>query len=133
MDAALDRLRALISLGNVGPPGPPGPPPTEVAVGYRFTFATPSVVTLASVSPGYQFNKAIVLVETPFNAPASLKLGISANPALLLDVGDSRLTIAGQYHSDALVPVYAPDVLQLFLNAAGATQGSGYVFYRYLV
>src|ERR1700745_1713353 len=46
-----------------------------------FNYATPSPMTLQTVSPNSVLDRAVLLITTPFNAPAAtLQLGTSANP-----------------------------------------------------
>jgi hypothetical protein len=128
--ARFTRLQALIAVKGGDPP-PPGPP-LEAVVGFHFTFATPSPQIFGAIPAGVTFSSACVLIETPFDAPATLQLGSSADLGLLLDVNDSRLMIAGQYQSDALVIPDVADVLVFTLSSAGASVGEGYLFYRML-
>jgi hypothetical protein len=120
-------LRARLAL-KVEAPLPPSPGGDSLVV-VPFDFTTPSQVFLTYPS-GTIFSLAGVIVETPFNAPATMRLGSSADLSMLLGAIDSRLTIADQYQSDAVIVTTAADVLMLTMNAAGASVGSGYIFYR---
>lgn len=125
----LAQLRACLAI--VGGVIPSPTPSNEKFVGLPFDFATPSQIFL-TYAAGTTFNFAGVTVETAFNAPATLRLGSSADLSMLLGATDSRLGAVGQYQSDAVVVADAADVLMLTMNAAGASVGSGYIFYRLL-
>jgi hypothetical protein len=125
----LTQLRVRLAI--VGDAVPPPTPSNETFVGVPFDFSTPSQIFL-TYAIGTTFNLAGVTIETAFNAPATLRLGSSADLSMLLGATDSRLTVVGQYQSDAIVVANAPDVLMLTMNTAGASTGSGYIFYRSL-
>jgi hypothetical protein len=130
------RLESLIwlALHPAVPPGPPIPTTTELTVSLAFTFTTSSPLVLSAVAPGYKFNRAVLLVEAPFDDPsATLSVGTSGDPGLLLRSADCRLDTPNQYESDALVVIAVPDVLLLSLHAGASTQGAGLLLYKVLL
>jgi hypothetical protein len=124
VEAQVSQLRALLALKTE--PNPPIPPGVEFATVFEFTPATPPVVLFGSVSAGTIFSSASVLIDTAFNDPsATLELGTTLNPALLLAPGDSRLPVDNTYATELLVVIDAPDVLQLRLSLGASTLGRG--------
>lgn len=96
-----------------------------------FNFATISPLVLQAVTPGLILNLAQVLVITPFNnGGATMTLGTTANPSLVFDSTDVTLQSVGQYETDYLIQFAASDVLELFINPSGSTQGSGLLLYQ---
>jgi hypothetical protein len=128
----LDFITAFVDPRAI-PPGPPLPPPgTEIASTVAFSFTTGTLV-LGAIAAGARFTRAAVVIDVAFDDPgASIQLGTSASPGLLLDVGSSRPSNPGQYDSDALVVVPAPDVLVLTVSAGTSTHGVGLLLYKVL-
>jgi hypothetical protein len=97
-----------------------------------FSFATPSPLVLSPLLAGQSVVRAGIVVTTPFDGVgAALPVGTPFSPALILAAADSRPAAAGQYETDAVTRLGAPDTLQLVITpGAGATQGAGQVFYQ---
>jgi hypothetical protein len=90
-------------------------------------------VLFGAVVAGTTFSSASVLIEAPFNDPmATLELGTTASPALLLAPSDSKLSTINTYVTNLLVVTDAPDVLQLKLSLGTSTLGRGFIFFRQL-
>jgi hypothetical protein len=101
----------------------------ETVCKVSFNFSSSFPLVLQSVSPGQLFNRAAVLVTTPFNVGAKLKLGTSTVPGRFFDVGEVSLDQLGTYDTAELVSIAAGDLL--LLDVAGATQGAGVLLYKY--
>lgn len=107
MDAvARKRCEIFFALARLDPsPPPPIPGETELVGVVPFVFSSGTMV-LGSVPEGYKFNRAAILIETPFTDPsATIRLGTSADLSLLLGADDTTPTAEGQYESDALVVI----------------------------
>lgn len=128
--AQLAAIRAKLAITGGDPPVPPAPPASEEVVVVPFAFNTPGQRVFGVVSAGSFFSQAGILVTIPFNAPATIKLGVSADLELLIGAFDSLLTVADDYCLDGLRQFATSDVLLCCLNAAGATSGEGFVYYR---
>ncbi len=104
----------------------------EVVQKLSFTYLTTSPVLLQQVFAGAVIDRAAILIITPFNGlGASLQLGTTASPGLVLSTTDVNPSIASQYESDLFVPFPASDFLQLLINPTGSTQGEGLLIYKY--
>jgi hypothetical protein len=135
-------LEYLIYLlrGHAGPAGPTGPAGATGPAGpgsgaaFTFTFATPSPVNLGAIPAGAIMNRVSVLITTAFDDPsATLELGtFGGSPSAFLAPSDSKLGAVGQYETDMLVTVAAPDALKLTISPGASTQGAGVLFYNLL-
>ena len=127
----LAKLQALIRLQpQTVPPFIASP---GIGQGVAFDVTTPASRIFAPLSQGTVFSGALVYVITPFNAPATIELGTSADLGLLMGAADSDLTTADQYESDAIVIIPSNDVLVSTFALNGATVGAGYIFFAYLL
>ena len=96
-----------------------------------FTYTTASPMVLQAVLVGQIVNRAVVVITTPFNDPsASVQLGVTSTPGLILGVGDVSAGTADQYGSDVLVDFASNDIMILTISPGASTQGSGLLFYR---
>lgn len=85
---ALKRQEALIALAFARSSTGPSPASGEIVRLVAFSFSTPSPLVLQAVGPSLVLNRAAILVTTPFDdAAATLRLGTTASPALVLDAG----------------------------------------------
>lgn len=95
-----------------------------------FDYQTPSPLALEGVDAGDTFEYGAVLITTPFDAPAVIRLGNVLDPGLVLGAGQVDAQEAGQYESDAFVIFPVPEFLQLTIAPGAATQGAGVVYYK---
>lgn len=102
----------------------------EVVGKATFDFSTPSPLVLQALSSGLIVNRAALVIETPFDSSAGLELGTSSNPGALLSASDFTPSVAGQYESSVLLPIFASDFLILTINPGVSTQGSGFLLYK---
>ena len=99
-----------------------------------FSFSTPSPVVLGSLVAGCKFDRVTVFIETPFDDDlATVSVGTSADPEMLLGTDEIASSVDGQYENDALVVVKVPDVLLLSIHPGSSTQGSGWLLYQELL
>jgi hypothetical protein len=131
MRAAVRQVRvsaaAAMLIASSNGPTPPYVGETVCKVPFNFQSAFPLV--LQTLAPGTLLNRAAILVTAPFNSAARLKLGTSATPGLLFDVGEVSLADLGTYDTAELVSVSMSDLL--LLDVIGATQGAGVLLYKY--
>jgi hypothetical protein len=109
-------LSALTDLGDV------------VVEQVPITFATSSPLLLRMLTAGSLILRAALLVESPFDPGATLRLGTFASPGLILSASDSELEALGQYESDLMVPIPVAEGLVLSMSP-GLTQGSALLLY----
>lgn len=122
--------RLVYTLVNSMSPVPPSS--GEIVNAIHFDVTSPSPWPLLPIPSGSTFNRAVVLIETPFDdVAATLQLGVSSDASKFLRTSDSALNVANCYDSGELF-VLASDVLILTVNTATSTVGEGYVFYRIL-
>jgi hypothetical protein len=125
-DARYKKLRALVAMGGGGAPQ------ARAVVVVPFTFATPSPFNLAIVGPSAPVVRAGIRIDVGFDGVSpSLELGTAATPDLIMGPTDSVPGSPAQYETSAVNTFGAPATLQLRITpGAGATQGSGVVFYE---
>lgn len=96
-----------------------------------FTYVTASPMVLQSVLAGQIVNRAVIVITTPFDDPAAtVKVGTTSTPALILGPGDTTASIADQYGNDALTDFASNDIMILTISPGASTQGAGFLFYR---
>jgi len=99
--------------------------------GVPFTFSTLSPVVLGTLVPGTVISRVIMTVVTPFSDPnATILLGTSADPSQFFSAPDSTLEVMGQYTSDELTEILAPDYLILTIIPLTSVSGIGKVYYE---
>lgn len=109
----------------------PGGP--EIVQVVPFDHSTPSPMLLAAVSPGATLNRATVKITVPFDGlGASVSMGTTTSPGLVLGSGDVYPGTADQYESDELIEFDANDFLQFFINPSGSTRGAGLLLFKML-
>jgi hypothetical protein len=98
-----------------------------------FAFNTASPLILVPVFAGGINARAQIQITTAFNDPAAtLLVGTSANPSLVMDAADSIPSVVGSYDQSTMVtfPGPGPDNLQLTINPGTSTQGAGILYYE---
>ncbi len=96
-----------------------------------FAFNTPSPLILVPVSAGGIISRAQIQITTAFNDPtATLLLGTSASPSLVMGAADSVPSIADAYDVETMVTFPGIDKLQLTINPGASTQGAGTLYYE---
>ena len=102
-----------------------------VQVTQPFTFSD-GVLPLQSVLAGDQISRVCVIIQTPFNDPlASITVGTTGNPSLLMSAGDNFPAFSNQYNTSEVTIFSLPDTMQLTINAGTSTQGSGILLYHF--
>ena len=125
----LARLAYTIVVSGGSPTPPSG---NEIVNAIHFDVTTSSPWVLLPIPGGAVFNRAAVLIETPFDdVSATLRLGTSLDTSQFLRSTDSTLSGVGSYDSGEL-HILSSDVLILTLDAGSSTVGEGFVFYRIL-
>lgn len=114
--------RSSISRGGAVPPLPPGFEFVDFA---PFTFASGTMLLLGLVT-GAVIDRLVIAVTEPFDVPATLALGTTAEPGMLVASGD----MTGTFDAPELAAIPAPDLLRLVVAAPGATRGAGIVLYK---
>jgi hypothetical protein len=124
------RLKRLENL--VGEGGGSSPLSTKSVVVVPFTFATASPLVLAPVGTSSPVVRAGIRIDVGFDGVgASLEIGTTASPGIVLGTGDNLPAFPGQYEVDFVDSFAGPDTLQLtIVPGAGATRGSGVVYYE---
>ena len=99
-------------------------------VAVPFTFATASPLALEALASGAVITTAVVQIETPFDSlGATLQLGTSLTPGLLLNAVEIDPRMANQYSNLAAMLFSVPQTLRLTIVPAGSTMGRGTVIY----
>jgi hypothetical protein len=133
LDVRAERIARLALTLAQQDPSPVPPIGGETVVLFHFDVTTPTQV-LQALPAGSAVNRAVVLVETPFNDPAAtLRLGITGNLNAFISPADVTLSRAAQYQSDALVVINAVDMLIFTPSFGAATTGDGYLLYKLLM
>jgi hypothetical protein len=97
----------------------------------RFSFDTPSPMSLGAVLSGQILNRAALLISTPFDDPSSfLQFGTSTSPNLIFGPSGAKPSMADQYEHIALVTFPIDDILQLVISPGASTQGAGLLLYK---
>jgi hypothetical protein len=113
--------------------GGPPPPPIggETVVTIPFAYNTPSPLILLPVTALALVNRAAILIETAFDGPfASLALGTSVTPNLLLSAAENLPSLPGQYETDLITSSGGAGLLQLVISPGGSTMGNGFVLVK---
>ncbi len=98
-----------------------------------FAFNTASPLILVPVFAGGINARAQIQITTAFNdVAATLLLGTSANPSLVMNATDSVPSVVDSYDQSTMVtfPGPGPDKLQLTINPGTSTQGAGILYYE---
>lgn len=98
-----------------------------------FAFNTASPLILVPVFAGGINARAQIQITTAFNdVAATLLLGTSANPSLIMNATDSVPSVVDSYDQSTMVtfPGPGPDKLQLTINPGTSTQGAGILYYE---
>lgn len=105
---------------------------TERVEKVAFAYNTPSPLVLQQVFPGQLLNRCAILLTTPFNDPAaSVTLGTTTSPSLVMAAGEATLTILGNtYDQSALFEFSIMDFFQLTISPGVATAGAGLLLYK---
>jgi hypothetical protein len=101
----------------------------QVQVPFDHTNAAPLI--LQTVNPGDILFHAAIAVVQPFNGPgASVRLGTSADPALVFDTSQVDLGNQNTFDSAHTLLFFQNDVFQLAFSLAGSSQGSAMLIYE---
>jgi len=96
-----------------------------------FAFNTGSPLILGIVAAGQVLDRASVLITTAFDDPsATVQLGTSGIPGLILGPADARPPVVGQYEHVALVIFPVNDLLQLTISPGASTMGAGVLLFK---
>jgi hypothetical protein len=98
-----------------------------------FAFNTASPLILVPVFAGGIMARAQIQITTAFNDPAAtLLVGTSANPSLVMTAADSVPSVVNSYDVSTMVTFPGPgaDKLQLTINPGTSTQGAGILYYE---
>lgn len=123
----LKRLENLVAAGSGS-----SPVGTKSVVVEPFTFETASPLVLAPVGTSSPVVRAGIRIDVGFDgAGASLSIGTTASPGIVLAASENLPAVPGQYEVDLVDSFAGPDTLRLTIVAgAGATRGSGVVYYE---
>ncbi len=96
-----------------------------------FTYES-GILTLQQVFPGNLIDTAWVIIEEAFDDPsATIFMGITFDPTLIFGPRDVIPSVVDQYSNGSVTQFVATDFLQLIINTATSTMGSGLLVYRY--
>lgn len=97
----------------------------SVKIPFVFNEASPKTITTLAALEGVQ--EAEIVVEQPFDdAAATLVLELANAGVILAASENDPATVAG-YKSEEYKEASAVDTLQIIINPAASTQGSGFV------
>lgn len=97
----------------------------EINVPFDYTSSSP--VFIATVSPEGIVSGAKVYIETPFDGTADLQLGVPGNTDILMQSDEIDETASATYEVSPSLALNNGDVISLYMNLSGVTQGSGQV------
>jgi hypothetical protein len=119
----VDGVGKLITTGSSGGSG------TLTVV--AFSYATPSPMVLQAVTAGQIISRALIQVQTAFDgAGATLTLGTTATPDLILKAIDVFPGVVDQYAFNGLTEIPSDDFLILTITPAGSTMGTGQLLFE---
>jgi hypothetical protein len=96
-----------------------------------FTYESGTLV-LQQVFAGDLIDTAWVVIKVAFDDPSStIFMGTTFDPYLVFGIGDVTASIENQYTNQSITQFLATDFLQLIVNPAASTVGSGLLVYRY--
>lgn len=98
-----------------------------------FAFNTASPLLLVPVFAGGIMARAQIQITTAFNDPAAtLLLGTSASPSLVMGAADSDPSVVDSYDQSTMLTFPGPgaDKLQLTISPGASTQGAGILYYE---
>lgn len=126
----------VIEVVDEGPQGPRGVPGTNggtiAPVYFSFGDATPDTIYTTD-SAGTVVNVRLI-VDTAFDgAGASISLGTTTDPDLLLDEAENDPSVASEYESTPDVVLTSGTAVRLSITpGAGATQGAGRILLTFI-
>jgi hypothetical protein len=130
--ADLERLEGLIQhvLTRASMPGPPGPPGPvqELVTKVYFNGLTGSPLVLGAVAVGLVQNHTAVSITIPFSPGATLSVGTSATPGLILHAVPIDRVV--QYSADELNDFLVSDLLIVTLAGISSPVGQGLLIYK---
>ena len=96
-----------------------------------FAFNTASPLVLIPVLAGGIISRAQIQITTLFDDPAAtLLLGTSATPNLVMGASDSDPHVVGAYDMSTMITFPIIDKLQLTITPGASTQGVGVLYYE---
>ena len=96
-----------------------------------FTYATGSPLVLQAVTAGQIIDRAVLILTTAFDDPAAtLQVGTTGTPSLILAPGEVDVSKNDQYGTDVITTIALNDILILTITPGVSTHGAGKLFYR---
>lgn len=92
-----------------------------------FDYTSVSPVTICNVSPLGTITKTKIIIDTIFDGIAEMTVGINGNGEILMDVIDVDPYYSASYVTYPDVELGDGEIVRLYLNKTGVTQGQGRV------
>lgn len=128
---------ANYSTAYYGTPVPVVIPPVSAITGggefiVRFGYgdSTPKILNVPITG---LVDRVLIGIDVPFNVPSTLSIGTTANPSLLMAIGQNAPTEVGQFESTPSVELINQHIILTIAPGSGISQGSGFVIIEYSI